>query len=179
MSKLSLSAILVVEGAMDQAFLSNFIDCEFVQTNGSAVSRETIDYLKEASKTRQIVVLTDPDSPGNLIRSRIAAEVPTCMHAFVRKEHSIKGKKVGVAESTKEEVLLALSHLVPEPHDVGGLTMMDLEELGLTGGCDSKEIRDRVAERLHLGHVNAKMFLKRANALHLTKEDLRRAIDGA
>ena len=175
MSKLTLSAILVVEGAMDQAFLSNFIDCEFVQTNGSAVSRETIDYLKEASKT----ILTDPDSPGNLIRSRIAAEVPTCLHAFVRKEHSIKGKKVGVAESTKEEVLLALSHLVPAPHDVGGLTMTDLEELGLSGNANSVELRDRVAERLHLGHVNAKMFLKRANALNLTKEDLRRAIDGA
>ena len=179
MSKLTLSAILVVEGAMDQAFLSNFIDCEFVQTNGSAVSRETIEYLKEASKTRQIVILTDPDSPGNLIRSRIAAEVPTCLHAFVRKERSIKGKKVGVAESTKEEVLLALSHLVPAPHDLGGLTMTDLEELGLTGNANSREMRDRVAERLHLGHVNAKMFLKRANALNLTKEDLRRAIDGA
>ena len=107
MSKLSLNVVLVVEGAMDQVFLSEFLDCDFVQTNGSEVSRETIEYIKEASKTREIVILTDPDSPGNRIRSRIAEEVPSCKHAFVRKEHAIKGKKVGVAEASKEEVLLA------------------------------------------------------------------------
>lgn len=178
MDKLSLSAIVVVEGAMDQAFLSQFLECDFVQTNGSEVSRETIDYLKEASKTRQIVILTDPDSPGNKIRSRIAEEVPNCLHAFVRKEHAIKGKKVGVAESSKEEVLLALSHLVPADYEKGTLTPADLLELGLMGGEDSAELRKKAEEMLHLGHTNAKTFLKRANALGLTKEDLRRAIHG-
>lgn len=178
MTKVSLPIILVVEGAMDQAFLSDFLECEFVTTNGSEVSRETIDYLKEASKTREIVILTDPDSPGNRIRSRIAEEVPSAQHAFVRKEKSIKGKKVGVAESTKEEVLLALSHIVPGTLEKGSLTIADLQELGLTGCADSLALRKKVEEALHLGHGTTKTFLKRANALKLTKEDLRRAIHG-
>ena len=178
MNKIVLSCILVVEGAMDQAFLSGFLDCDFVQTNGSEVSRETLDYLKEASKTREIVILTDPDSPGNRIRARIAEEVPACKHAFVRKEHSIKGKKVGVAESTKEEVLLALKHIIPTEITRGNLTMADLCDLGLMGSEDSSELRQKVEEKLHLGHANAKLFLKRANALGLTKEELRRAIHG-
>lgn len=178
MNKKAISAIIVVEGAMDQAFLSNFLDAEFVTTNGSEVSRETIDYLKEASKTRDIVVLTDPDSPGNRIRAIIAEAVPTCLHAFVRKEKSIKGKKVGVAESSKDEVLRALSHLVPASYEGGTLVASDLYELGLMGGEGAEKRRENVAEALHLGHGNAKTFLKRANALKLSKEDLRRAIDG-
>ncbi|MBR1847312.1 MAG: ribonuclease M5 [Bacilli bacterium] len=178
MTKTTYPIILVVEGAMDQAFLSEFLDCEFVRTNGSAVSRETIEYLKKASETREIVILTDPDSPGNRIRSRIAEEVPTAKHAFVRKEYSIKGKKVGVAESTKEEVLLALSHIIPGTMDKGALTYADLQELGLSGNEDASKLREKVEEALHLGHGNAKTFLKRVNALQLTKEDLRRAIHG-
>ena len=178
MDKLHLPVILVVEGAMDQAFLSQFIDCDFVITNGSEVSRETLEYLKQASLTREIVIFTDPDSPGNRIRSRIAEAVPSCKHAFVRKEHAIKGKKVGVAEASKEEVLLALSHILPGENKNGTLVASDLYELGLMGNGDSAALREKVEETLHLGHGNAKTFLKRANALCLTKEDLRRAIDG-
>lgn len=178
MSKMSLPIILVVEGAMDQAFLSSFLDCEFVQTNGSEVSRETIDYLKEASKTKEIVILTDPDSPGQRIRARIAEEVPSCKHAFVRKAHAIKGKKVGVAESSQEEVLLALSHIIPGEATHGELTMADMLELGLMGGEESSVLREQLAETFHLGHGNAKMFLKRANALGISKARLKEAIDG-
>ena len=178
MSKIALPIILVVEGAMDQAFLSGFLDCEFVQTNGSEVSRETIAYLKEASKTKEIVILTDPDSPGERIRARIAEEVPSCKHAFVRKAHAIKGKKVGVAESSKDEVLLALSHILPGESCHGELTMTDLMELGLMGGAESSSLRERLSETFHLGHGNAKMFLKRANALGITKEQLKEAIHG-
>ena len=178
MSKVSFPIILVVEGAMDQAFLSDFLDCEFVQTNGSEVSRETIEYLKEASKTREIVILTDPDSPGEWIRARIAEAVPSCKHAFVRKSHAIKGKKVGVAESSKEEVLLALSHIVPGNSKGGSLSMADLLELGLMGGVNSSALRERLEEQFHLGHGNAKTFLRRANALGITKPQLEEAIHG-
>jgi len=178
MNKITIPAILVVEGAMDQAFLSGFLDCDFVQTNGSVISRETLDYLKNASKSREIIVLTDPDSPGNRIRARIAEEIPSVKHAFVRKEKSIKGKKVGVAESTQEEVLLALSNVIPALPNRGSVTMADLQELGLTGKPESSEMRKAVSERLHLGHGNAKTFLKRVNALCLSVEDLRKAIHG-
>lgn len=178
MNRISLPIILVVEGAMDQAFLSQFLDCDIVTTNGSEVSRETLDFLKEASKNRRTVILTDPDSPGERIRARIAEEVPGCEHAFVRKARAVKGKKVGVAESSKEEVLLALSHIVPEQSQSGTLTMTDLFELGLMGKDNSSSLRHQLEETFHLGHANAKMFLKRANALGLTKQQLQEAIDG-
>ena len=178
MSKTSLPIVLVVEGTSDKAFLSSFLDCEFIMTNGSAISRETIDYIKEVSKSRQVVVLTDPDFPGEQIRSKIAKEVPEAAHAFVRKEVSIKHHKVGVAESTKEEVLAALSNIVPGSIQTGSLTMNDLYELGLMGQTDSTSKRETIASKWHLGHVNAKSFLKRLNALGKNKEELEEALHG-
>ena len=177
MSKIPCSSIIVVEGVSDEALLRSFLDADIVTTNGSAVSRETIEYLQEAAKTRSIIVLTDPDSPGKRIRDLISQYVPTAKHAFVRKEKSIKHRKVGVAESSKDEVLLALSHLIPaEPPVRGTLTNADLLSLGLAGcaGADSK--RQEVEAKLHLGHGNAKTFLKRANALNLSFDDLKGAM---
>ena len=55
--------IIVVEGKSDVAFLSSFIDAEFVITTGSEISDDTISYLKERSKNTKIIVLTDPDYP--------------------------------------------------------------------------------------------------------------------
>ena len=178
MSKVSLPIALVVEGASDKAFLSSFIECEFILTNGSAISRETLDYIKEVSKRKQIVVLTDPDFPGEQIRAKIASAVPQASHAFVRKEVSIKHHKVGVAESTKQEVLAALANIVPGSIAQGTITMADLFDLGLMGQAESEARRKRIADSWHMGHVNAKSFLKRANALGKTKQDLEDALHG-
>ncbi len=178
MNKTALPIVLVVEGSTDKAFLSSFLDCEFIMTNGSAISRETLDYIKEVSKTRQVVVLTDPDFPGQQIRAKVAAEVPGVAHAFVRKEVSIKRHKVGVAESTKEEVLAALANIVPGSFKEGNLTMADLVDLGLMGQEDSAAKREQIALKWHLGHVNAKSFLKRLNALGKNKEELEEALHG-
>ncbi len=178
MSKVALPIVLVVEGASDKAFLSSFIDCEFIMTNGSAISRETLEYIHEVSKTKKVVVLTDPDFPGQQIRAKIAAEVPEASHAFVRKEVSIKHHKVGVAESTKEEVLAALANIIPGFVESGTLTMADLYDLGLMGSEDSSQKREQVARKWHLGRVNAKSFLKRLNALNKTKEELEEALHG-
>lgn len=177
MNKIPYPSIIVVEGTSDEALLRSFLDCDIVTTNGSEVSRETIDFLKKASKTRSIVVLTDPDSPGKRIRDMIAAEVPSVQHAFVRKEKSIKHHKVGVAESSRDEVMLALSHLVPASSPVRGkLTFSDLIDLGLAGCPGSEERRVKAEEKLCLGHGNAKTFIKRANALNIDKKTIEEAI---
>ena len=125
-------AIIVVEGTSDEAFISSFLDADIVVTNGSSVPRETIEYLKKASEHRDIVVLTDPDSPGKRIRDILDQNIEGLQHAFVLKEHAIKHHKVGVAESSKEDVLMALSHLVPSKNNRrGNLVMSDLFDLGL------------------------------------------------
>ena len=85
MKKQHLDAILVVEGKTDKDLIDSFLNCDIVLTNGSEVSRGTIDYLKEASKTRPIIILTDPDTPGKRIRDILNHEIPTAHNAFVPK----------------------------------------------------------------------------------------------
>ena len=178
MNKILYPAIIVVEGTSDEALISSFMDADIVVTNGSDVPRETIEYLKEAKKKRDIVVLTDPDCPGKRIRDVLNREIPGLLHAFVLKEHAIKHHKVGVAESSKQDVLDARSHFVPTTSsDRGALTMADLVELGLMGEDNSSSKRAKLERVLHLGHTNAKTLLKRVNALALTREELQEALE--
>ncbi len=180
MNRIELPYVIVVEGTTDQALIASFCQCEIVTTNGSEVSRETIDYLKKIRKTKDIVVLTDPDSPGKRIRDILDQEIPGLLHAYIPKEKAIKKKKVGVAESDKETILEALSHLIPSStsQNKGNLTMNDLFECGLTGRSDSSANRESLMKRLHLGHGNAKTLLKRLNALGYDRKKLEEALDG-
>ena len=61
-------ALIVVEGKTDKDLIASFLDADVVTTNGSEVSRETIDFIKKAAELRTVVVLTDTDAPGKRIR---------------------------------------------------------------------------------------------------------------
>ena len=179
MSKIHYEAVIVVEGATDKALLTSFLDSEVVITNGSDVPRGTIEYLKGVSATRDVVVLTDPDSPGKRIRDILDEAIPGLYHAYIPKAKCIKGHKVGIAESSKEDILEALSHIVPSKQaKLGTLTYADLYELGLVGKPDSNALRKKVSEALHLGECNGKSFLQRVNALSLDKERLKEVLHG-
>ena len=170
-------ALIVVEGKSDKGLIESFLDADIVTTNGSEVSRETINYIKEAKKVRDVVVLTDPDSPGKRIRDILNQNIDGLLHAFIPKEKAIKHHKVGVAESNKEVVLEALSHLVPSSYEsTSTLECSDLYDLGLLGQDDSSRKRQIIENKLHLGHCNGKTLLKRAKALGLTRKDLEEAL---
>ena len=172
-----INGIIVVEGITDVAFLSQFLDAEFVTTNGSEIPLKTIEYLQKSSENRDIFVLTDPDSPGKKIRDELDQKIPNLKHCFVSKEHSIKKNKVGVAESTKEEVLKALdSYIQIDKSIIGKVTHSDLIKLGLEGDEHSKENRQKAIDKYHLGYCNAKTFLKRVNYSRLTIEDLKKCL---
>ena len=174
---IKIDGIVVVEGKSDVAFLSNFIDAEFVTTNGSEISKDTIEYLKKLSVDNKIYVLTDPDYPGERIRKVLDQSIPNLKHCFVSKDKSIKHNKVGVAESTQEEVENALKNAITsKERKNGSLTMNDLVELGLSGETDSESKRQKISETYHLGHCNAKTFLKRLNYCDINIEDLKKLL---
>ena len=176
--KTPFSAIIVVEGATDRALIETFLDCDIVTTNGSDVPHETIEYLKEAKKKRDIVVLTDPDMPGKRIRDILNQHIPGLLHAYIPKDKAIKHHKVGVAESDKDTILEALNNLVQAGEaSRGSLTYADLMELGLVGSGDCASKREKLCLKMHLGRANGKTLLKRLNALGITKEELEAAVD--
>lgn len=171
--KNKVDALIIVEGQSDIDFLSSFLDCEFYKVNGSAINEKDISFIKKAKQKQQIIILTDPDFPGIQIRSKINEKIPGCYNAFVRKEVSIKNHKVGVAESTKEEVLTALKDAKFYSNKIiGTLKIVDLYKCGLLGQEDSAKIRKEVCELLSLGYCNGKTMLKRLNMLGIDIETL-------
>lgn len=168
-----INGIVVVEGKSDVALLSNYIDVEFVITNGSEISKSTIDYLKLKSSTTKIYVLTDPDSPGKRIRDILDQNIDGLIHCFIKKESSIKHGKVGVAEGDIKEILESLSvGITSNKNSLGKLTMDDLYELGYVGHENSTLRRKRLSSELHLGFCNGKTLLKRLNYLGISKDEL-------
>lgn len=174
-----IDGVLVVEGKSDVAYLSNYLECEFVTTNGSDVPTETIKYLKELKDNgKNIIVLTDPDSPGKRIRDILDQQIPDLKHCFIEKKFAVKNGKVGVAECDIDEIKRAISNQFQNKKcDSVSITMNELHELGLSGENNSRELREKVSSKLHLGYINAKTLLKRLNSLQITKEKLEKIIN--
>lgn len=171
--KKEMNVIIVVEGKSDVAFLSSFITSEFVITNGSDVPEATISYLLEQSHNKDIIVLTDPDAPGEKIRHKLDSRIAGLKHCYVLKKDAIKKHKVGIAETTKTAILEALNFPVGgRVATSGNLKPSDILDLGLIGGSASASKRERIANHFHLGHVNGKQFLKRINSLNITRDQL-------
>lgn len=177
--KISTNYLIVVEGKTDIDFLSTFLDAKFYKVNGSAVSKNDIEFLKKAKSSHDIVILTDPDFPGMKIRNYLNSEIDGLKNAYVRKEYSIKNHKVGVAESTKEEVIRALENTITFNKNVcsNNINVEDLFELGLLGRSNSSALRKKVADDLFLGYCNAKSFLKKVNMLNISKEQIKELIN--
>lgn len=167
--------IIVVEGRHDEARIKEaFADCQCIITNGSEISRETLNIIKQLSLTHQIVIFTDPDYPGERIRSKVLEIIPNALHAFIPKNKCISSnkKKVGVEHASIEDIKYALGNLLTPSALKSNLSSNDLIELGLAGSIESKKKREVLCNYLNIGNPNAKTLLKRLHMLGYNKENL-------
>ena len=179
MEKLKINGLIVVEGKTDIDFLSSFIDASFYSVNGSAVNDEDLKFIKKIKEKTNVIVLTDPDYPGLKIRNYLNENIDDLFNAYVRKEVSIKKGKVGVAESTKEEITSSLSNLKLYKKDVkSNLELIDLYDLNLIGK-ESSENRSKLVNNLHIGYSNGKQLLKKLRMLGINKDELTEIIRNA
>ena len=56
------------------------------------------------------------------------------------------------------------------------ITMQDLEELGLSGGSGSRELREMAGKYLGIGYANAKGFLTKLKGFGIKREELNEAV---
>ena len=66
-----INEIVVVEGKTDSQLLKELYDVDTIETHGLGLDEKTLELIKEASKTRGVIVLTDPDYPGLKIRNQV------------------------------------------------------------------------------------------------------------
>ena len=180
---------IVVEGRYDKNTLSQIVDTVIFQTNGFSVmhDRELLALLRRAAQTCGLVILTDSDGAGLVIRSFLRGALPRegVLHAYVpeiagkekRKAAPGKAGLLGVEGMTPEIILRALRDAGAT---VGGqtrradgrITKLDLYTLGLSGGVGSAEKRQALLKELQLpGYLSANAMLDALNLL-MTRDEL-------
>lgn len=173
--------IIVVEGKSDRDKVIQAVQADTIETNGSAINKQTLAQIKHAQQKRGIIIFTDPDAPGERIRHIIDQAVPGCKHAFLTKQqataHSQKRKSLGIEHASIKDIRLALQNvyeLTETP--VSEITRGQLLEYGLIGGPKAQARRHRLGELLHIGHANGKQLLKRFSMFNITNEELERTM---
>jgi ribonuclease M5 len=161
------NGIIVVEGKTDVAFLSSFIDSEYVMTNGYELPKSEIGYLEAVSKIKQVLIMTDPDEAGETIRKRI--NIPNSINICAKKIFRCKTKKHGIAECDKNEIIDILKGYLSEK----SLKIFDITVSFLNGiGLNTRNKRTIFAKKVSVGLVNMKKLSERLNTLKYTREEI-------
>lgn len=175
---MKIKEVIVVEGKHDSEALKKYVDCDTLETQGSHLSKATLEMLKQVNETRGIIVFMDPDTPGEKIRARIVEYIPNAKHAFIMKEKARTSKKVGVEHANKTNIMESLSNLVTYKEKVDvSITMEDIIALGLNGQANSANLREQIGNVLFIGKCNAKQLLKRLNMLEINKQQVERIME--
>ncbi|MCI9193185.1 MAG: DUF4093 domain-containing protein [Acutalibacter muris] len=190
---------VVVEGRCDRAKLSALIDGTIVETGGFAIfsDRDKMELIRRLAAARGVIILTDSDGAGFLIRSKLCSCLPPeqVKHAYIpdiygkerRKAKPSKEGKLGVEGMPLETLRDCLIRAGATIEEIPGetrppeLTKADLFELGLSGGDGSAERRRALQRRLKLPErLSANGFLQALNALYTRRElfDLLKNLEG-
>ena len=174
---IKIKEVIVVEGKNDTKRLKTFLDCDTIETKGLAINKETIAYIKEVHKKRGVILLLDPDGPGEKIRAKINEAISGLDNAFIDQKTACGKRKIGVEHASKEAILEALDNLVSYKEDKESITYGEFLKLGLNGTPDAHLKRAKIAKIFHLGHTNAKTCFKRLNMLGLSYKEVKEALD--
>ncbi|MDI2585672.1 ribonuclease M5 [Psychrobacillus sp. NEAU-3TGS] len=173
--------VIVVEGKDDTTAVKRAVEADTIETNGSAISKETLMKIQHAQDKRGVIVFTDPDYPGRRIRAIIEEHVPNVKHAFLTKEKTVakNGKGLGIEHAKDEDIRLALASVYTPKTDTDvteDIPLNMLVEGKLIGFPNSKERRTRLGEQLKIGYTNGKQLQKRLSVFQISKEQLAEAI---
>lgn len=174
---MKINEIIVVEGKSDTAKIKRAVDADTIETNGSALDQLTQNTIKRASKTRGVIVFTDPDFNGERIRKIVTQIAPDAKHAFLTKDEAganIKHHSLGIEYATLETIQIALKQVAGNDiiEVASNVTRKDLVEWGLINGQQAASRRTYLSERLNLGYVNGKQFMKRIQMFGIQKEEI-------
>lgn len=188
MEKIKVQEVIVVEGKYDLNAIKQIVDGIVITTDGFGVfhNKEKLQLIRRMAETRGVVILTDSDGAGFLIRNYLKGSLAQdCVkHAYIpdvygkerRKRSSSKEGKLGVegmsADVLRDSLLRAGVNVDGSEMDFGTpLTKADLYSMGLSGGSNSSEKRLKLIRALNLPErLSANALLDVLNSLYSRDE---------
>ena len=151
---IKLRQAIVVEGRYDKNALCQLVDAPVIETHGFGVmkDRRLLGFLRQVAAARGLIILTDSDGAGFVIRNFLKGALPPeqVLHEALRR-----------AGAQAEDS--------PEPPDP--ITKTDLYLAGLSGGADSAARRRALQQELGLPeHLGSAGLLQALNLL-MTREE--------
>ena len=171
---------VIVEGKYDKIKLSSVISSPIITTDGFSLfnNREKAALIKKLAQNGGVIVITDSDGAGQVIRGRIKniaagcpvenIYIPQIVGKEKRKAHASKDGFLGV-EGMDRKLLEKLleKYIAKKGEDSEKLTKTDLYEMGLSGAENSKALREKVCGHLALPHdMSANALLEAVNLLY-------------
>lgn len=189
---------ILVEGRYDVNTVRQVVDTVVLESGGFRIfnDKEQLKLLRRIANTRGLIVLTDSDGAGFVIRNYLKGALPAgrVKQAYVpdiagkerRKRHGSKEGKLGVEGMRPEIILEALRRagatILEEDDSTAAapasppITKADFYEWGLSGGPDSTQRRTAVLKALDLpAHMTANALLEFINAVG-TREEIQNAL---
>ena len=179
---------IVVEGRYDKNTLSQIVDAPILETGGFAIfkDKQQMALLRKIAQIRGLIVFTDADGAGFVIRNHIKSAIPGeyLKHAYTpdvfgkerRKAAPGKEGKLGVEGMTRDVILESLRRAgatfedEQSPSSVGEITKADLMDLGLYGP-GSNDRRAALIRRLGFPEkMSTNAFLQAVNLLYSCDE---------
>ena len=180
--------VIIVEGRYDKNTLSQLVDAVILETSGFGIfnDRQKQKLLRTLAESRGLIVLTDSDGAGFVIRNFIKGCVDPKLvkHAYIpdvygkerRKSAPSKEGKLGV-EGMRPDVLLEALRRAGATFDGESaeqrdqITKADLYARGLSGGVGSAEKRKQLMQTLDLPqYLSSTALLDVLNALMSREE---------
>lgn len=179
---------ILVEGRYDKNTLCQIVDAPILETSGFGIfkDKKQMALLRQVAEKRGLIVFTDSDGAGFVIRNHIKSAIPGkhLKHAYIpdipgkerRKAAPGKEGKLGVEGMKPEVILEALRRAGAtiegeESTASHQITKQDLMALGLSGGQDSAAKRLALLKQLNLPeHMSANAMLQALNLLYSAEE---------
>ena len=179
---------IVVEGRYDKNTLSQILDAPILETSGFGIfkDKQQMALLRRIAEARGLIVFTDSDGAGFVIRNHIKSAIPGkyLKHAYIpdiygkekRKASPGKEGKLGVEGMTKEVILEALRRAGAtiegeEAPASRQITKQDLMELGLSGTPEASSNRLKLLKKLNLPErMSPNAMLQALNLLYNLEE---------
>ena len=159
---------IIVEGKYDKIKIDSLFDATVIVTNGFAIfnKNEILSLIRSlAEREGKIIILTDSDGGGHLIRSHIKTAIspdkiinlytPKTQGKEKRKREASKEGYLGVEGISAEVLCDILSPFTTdevEKVDKVPITKADFYALGISGRDDSAQKRETVLKALNLPH---------------------------